>query len=373
MARETDSSWQYVRPKAELSRLPARIDLSPGRAQMLTMLIVGLAWMGFATYFALSIAPDSGSPGAGDLMRYVFLLFPAFGVFIVAPAVWRLLQHRHAVVDKYLVTVEGWSLLGREAWRVPLDTFLGVRHRTGIIRRKRSSTTYQIIELVHPDPKKTILLWVERGDAVPRERWETYARLLNLAALNADGVARDREDLDKSLRQMVQEGKVPVAFDPAGPVPQGLQVNRLQRDGQEMLEVMIQAPRLPGWLVVLFVLILLPVGIGVLLEGENPFGLVVVIAMLGLVFYMRRHDRQHPRLLQLTRQAISYDDKWGGVRGSGAGLSLPLDQVEQVHLADNGRELVIASDRGQIRTGAGLDRAALDWLKNYLTATILHA
>ena len=372
MAGGGDNSWRHVRPRVELARLPVRVDLSASRGQLLVQLVAGLVWIGASSYFALKQVPRIGPAGADQYVQYAFLLFPLIGVFIVGGAIWRMLCRRHAVIDRGAVSVEGRTPFGREQWSLPLAAFAGVRHRTGVIRRKNSSTTYQIIDLAHNDPAKSILLWVERGVAVPRQRWEGYARMLGVPALGADSEARAPEDLDKALRDLADEGKVEVAYDPAVPVPPGLELNRVKHDGADQLSVTIRAPRFPRWAVALFVLPVLGVGAAGLAQGRL-LALVVAVGGIALLVWLYRHDRRNPRRLILTRDAITYDDRWGTVSQSGSGLTLPVDRVEQVYITKSGREVVIAGDAGRIKTGTGLSRDAVKWLKNYLAAAILHA
>lgn len=67
-----------------------------------------------------------------------------------------------------------------------------------------------IIELYHKNPQKTAPLYISTKGKNIRKIWEYYAQKLNLPAvvLTDEGmVRREVSDLDKSIKEMVEEGK----------------------------------------------------------------------------------------------------------------------------------------------------------------------
>jgi len=178
-------------------------DLVPPRWGFWAGMAAGLGWMVFTA--------DMVGPLDLSLLTLVGLLFPGAGLVLALFAVVALYERRQVTFERDGVRVEGRSLAGPERWALPYGAYRGVLHREHVERRKNSTTTYQIIEMLHEDPGKTLPLSVEAAAEVPRDRWEGYARALGLPALERSGdelVGREAADLDKSLRTLADEGKL---------------------------------------------------------------------------------------------------------------------------------------------------------------------
>lgn len=79
-----------------------------------------------------------------------------------------------------------------------------------------------IIELYHKNPQKTAPLYISTKGKNIRKIWEYYAQKLNLPAvvLTDEGmVRREVSDLDKSIKEMVEEGKTINSYNDREPLP----------------------------------------------------------------------------------------------------------------------------------------------------------
>ncbi len=122
--------------------------------------------------------------------------------------------------------------------RDKLSAFIGVRRHTVSERRGTGwaarHVTRHVVDLVHGDEDKTIRLYAAAADDGIRALWEQAARVLDLPALDetATGTtARAPEDLDKSIRDLADEGKMTARFDTDKPPPRGIDWDR---DGEEL-------------------------------------------------------------------------------------------------------------------------------------------
>ena len=370
MAQIGSNDWRSVRVKADLSDLPQTLDLSPSRAGAVVILVFGAGWSAFSWPLV------SQAAGQQHLALLFTLLFPLIGLAMILGGVATLFRRRKVTFLGDGVEVEGRGLRGAESWYEPYTGFRGVLHRQEVVRRKNSSTTYQIIELLHEDPARCVLLYVKPTKKVPRERWEDYARRLKLPALEASGadvVARDHKDLDKSLKDLVEEGKVTHAFDSEAPAPSGLY---LERQGEDRLRIVITAARYPLWFLGIFLLAGAGMMVAAITTGEKPlllFGVGLLFA--GLPGYMLYRDRRSHRSLELDRRRLKVIDALQSDSRGRKDLALEEIEAIAVRKADGnlGRELVISSDRGAVHVGGGLSKPALAWLKDYLTAAIATA
>ncbi len=370
MADIGSKDWRSVRVSVDLSALPQTVDLSPLWAGAVIQIVFGTIW----TVFTWNIFSEVRRE---ELFILLFAVpFSLIGLGLVLNGIASLRRKRRATFRSEGVEVEGRRFWGAESWYQPYTAFKGVLHREEIVKTKNSSTTYQVIELLHDDPKKCVLLYVQATTKLPRERWEGYARQLRLPALEA-GVAgvieRDHGDLDKSLKHLVEEGKVTHGFDPDAEVPRGLYVERRDMDS---LKVVITAGRYPIWFLALFMLVGAAMMTGAFFTDQNPiilFGAGLLFS--GLPCFMLVRDRAARREISLDRRELTVTDALRLNRHSRSELS--LDEIESIAIrrarGNTGWELVIASDRGPIYVGLGLSKTALAWLKDFITAAIATA
>lgn len=370
MADLGSRDWHAVRVKVDLSTLPRTVDLSPKRGGAVVQIVFGIAWTVFIWSMLIDVRQE-------DLPVLLFAVpFSLIGLGLALNGLATLRRKRSAVFRGDGVEVEGRGLWGAESWYQPYTAFKGVLHREEVVKRKNSSTTYQIVELLHDDPKRCVLLYVRPTTKLPRERWENYARLLKLPALEAGAagvVERDHGDLDKSLKDLVDEGKVSHAFDPDAEAPRGLYVERRDADS---LKVVITAGRYPLWFLALFMLAGAAMTVGAFFTDENPYALFGAGLLFGgLPGWMLVRDRAARREISLDRRRLTVTDALRSSRHSRDGLM--LDEIESIAIrparGNSGRELVIASDRGPIHVGLGLSKEALAWLKDFITAAIATA
>ena len=366
----SSGTWPGLRHRVAPDRLPYRINLLPSRAATLIFLVFGCVWTGITLSYLVAVAP-----GSAAALLFV-ALFPLVGLGLVGWSLCTLLSKREAVFGRDGVEVFARSPFGAESWRQDYSAFKGVLHREHRVKRKSGSTTYQIIELLHEDPDRTLPLLVEASRKMPREAWERYAKWLDLPALTDSGdglVARDSADLDKSVRELAAEGKVALHLEAAeGPPPAGLAVASEQKDGEDRLRVTLTAGRVPLWFTAVFSAFpALFIVVGVLEESPLAlFGLLMTAVGIATAVY----DRRSPRRILISRRRLVVVDAWQ--KRAPEKLSFDLDEVESITVQSSrnkGKGLLIASDRTQVHVGGGLSRAALAWLQNYLTAAIATA
>ncbi len=370
-----------ARPQASFETLPARLDLSPSRAVAVGHLILTVIAVAFVVLFRVNLGPAASpsDPTVAAITTGIPLVVLGLGLLAGARGVLMLLSRREARFDASAVHVTGRTPFGREEWSLPLSAFEGVAWR--IVRRRRRRgppRVWQVIELVHPEPARTLPLHVRQSRADARAEWESIARALGLPAIDArDGTphVRAADDLDKSVRDLAAEGKARLAWQPGSEPPAGLSWQSAGNGGAEALVVRLHARRFPVWLyaaVAAVGAVLLVVG----LRDGAILGSLIAAAMVGVVAWYWLAEPRRPRELRLTRSDLAVSDPLLPRQGPD---SLPLEAIEEIRvvlprsrLAGAGT-LLIASDRGEIRTGHGLSAEALAWLRDYLTAAVAEA
>ena len=99
---------------------------------------------------------------------------------LIAFLLWRFGRQNIMQFEKNGVMVTEAGALKDVYWEAVYTDFSGVHMRTRKAKSGRTQTTYQIIELKHPDPEKTLPLYVEKTKNVPKTRWQRYARLFDI-------------------------------------------------------------------------------------------------------------------------------------------------------------------------------------------------
>ncbi len=351
------------------------------------------------------------------------------GLALLARGVVMLTGRRTARFEDGQVTVTGKSLLGSENWSEPLSAYDGVRWREIVVYRRTgvssgSSTSnrpsvYQVLDLKHPDPARCIPLYVtrlkagahqkleqiaqlvsasakdgtrpkrenfEQLDELPatdrtRQKWEHFARLLDVAAIDARGgkpQVRAAADVDKSIRELADEGKIQAEWD-GRPTPAGLEVvhegDPNDADSQEIL-VTIRAKKFPVWVY------------GGLMAG-SAFLVILGAADLaflplifggglgaGVVWHWKSEER-NPRTVRITRAQLLIDTPDPGNKARHDVVDhRAIESVEVSGKHDRsviGSQLVIATDREEYKAGAGLSKDGLAWLRDLILSAVAKA
>jgi len=151
----------------------------------------------------------------------------------------KLFKRQTIEISRELVRVTGKGSFAAQ-WDEPVSAFKGILRRTdedtsiGMPEYGGGmKVTIFLVELVHPDRRKTILLYKSDTEEVIRKLWKDAARTLHLPALDETSggiVICAPEDLDKSIRDLAAEGKISTIFDADTPPPEGI-VWKLTEDG----------------------------------------------------------------------------------------------------------------------------------------------
>ena len=200
--------------KLDPDRLPARVELDPGAPVRLGLKVLYGTAAGLAVLAGVGLALTWEERDAAEV---------AFG--FVPPAIvaglgaWAHLRHRDVPrrfvleVTASKVTVETLA----DRWSLPVSAYEGValrrwqvskasprRHatvhqRTQLERRMRlgEDVTLWWVELVHPDPARTVVLWADREVGAAAEgldRAEHFAQRFRLPLLTTSGLRRMDDD-----------------------------------------------------------------------------------------------------------------------------------------------------------------------------------
>lgn len=356
----------------DLSSVPAESTRTASKFFGLFIIVFALFWGGFPV--AGLIHELEAGRIRPDLL--LFLLFPVIGVGILLYGVRQLLWRRTIAFDGAAFTVTERGLRGERQWREPLSAYFGVVRRTRRVRTKHSSYTLYMVDLVHGDGDRIINLYTDTSDRDFRQVWEDYARRLKLPALEdaAGGVVRrEAADLDKSVGELIGEGKVDIDYQTLSRPAEGLTVGF---DGDDVL-ITRTGPQSKWWaalIAVLFPLVFVWVGF---FAPDLPFIGRIMFGGVGLLFELLFVIGVVSDLISRKRLRTGPD----GVRvcavssrGETKGKHISAEAIESVTVASEagqwGSWVVIAGDAQTLKFGASLPRPSLDFVMNTILAKI---
>lgn len=356
----------------DLSTLPVERVKTGSRALGVFLVVFALIWGGLPL-LGLASELRAGRFGTETLL---FLIFPVIGVGLLLFGVHSLIWRRRIAFDGSAFTVAEHGLRGTRQWREPLSAYQGVMRHTRHVRTKNSSYTLYMIDLVHPDSDRKINLYTDTRKGGFREKWEEFSRRLALPALEeGEGgvVRREAADLDKSVGELIAEGKVEIDFDILARPAKGVAASF---EG-DVVVLTRTGPVNPWWgslIAVLFPLIF--VGVAVFAPDMPWFkrylfggvgALFEVVFVIGVVtdILSRQRLRVGPAGVLVNRAYSGRET--GGKRIDAAG-------IETVTIArkSNGSRpaLAIAGDRETLTFGRGLPRRSLEFAMNTVLAKI---
>ena len=365
------SNFVTNRVEFPLDRLPATLTRTGGRFLGGFMMVFALVWGGAPLVGLLGDFPPEQRAAETLLM----LIFPTIGTGLFLFGLHTFLWRKEITIDKYFVAVAERGLKGRREWRETLDSYRGVLRRSRRVRTKNSSYTVYTVDLVHDDEDRTINLYTARSEQDWRQKWEAYARHFRKPALeqSADGmVARDAEDLDKPVGELLREGKVTVDYDALAEKAEGLAVDF---EGDTIVITRTGPRNSPVGSVLALLFPLIFIYIGFFHDGSQPalytFGVMGVllqglcVAFIAWDQVARHRLRIGPRTLRLNQIG-----PWGETKGR----TLAVGEIETVKV---GRErgsgptaVIVSGDAGMLKFGTRLPRASLDFVHNTVLAKI---
>lgn len=207
MSKHSGSNTSLVSITTEdLARLPVTKDNRGAR--ILGVVLVAVPWTIIGVISASSDSPP-------------WPVFIVIGIFSLV-GLWLALTKQTVTLGLEDLTFKQSGPTGSKQWTERYENYRGVGTHSEVRRSKDSSYTVYIASLVHADGSRTFKLGEWRSAGLAREMQETAARTFNLPALErtTEGyIERSVEDLDKTVGELVKEGKVALNFDPSAPPP----------------------------------------------------------------------------------------------------------------------------------------------------------
>lgn len=211
-------------PTKQADRLSAKI--------LFAGVLSGLFLIGLGLYELLNGADPQDVEEVQDVINPWFNLafFDAviilLGLGVIAMLTASYMRYKKVFFDGRKVTMIYRSWFGKKhTVKEALKHYDGVRLRIEFFQFGFMNKNKYIIELYHKDSDKVAPLYITTKGKDIRNIWEYYAKQLNLPTLlltDEGMVQRNVKDLDKSLKQLYDEGLVDNSFDFNAPLPSSI-------------------------------------------------------------------------------------------------------------------------------------------------------
>jgi hypothetical protein len=359
--------------KFDLAQLPATLTKTGDRRLGMIFTLAGVLFCGvvFVILVATLLRLLQGAFKFEGNILGMLLITSLFGYVMLMGGLHHLLIVT-TTVDKVRIYSSSRSLFGSKQWAEDLEAYEGILYRDEYhYQGKGSSYPLYIIELYHTNKDKVVILYQSTSPEGVRAIWEDSCRKLNMQAVEKDGsslIKRDVEDLDKSVRELVNEGKLNFDCDISQSPPKGLQATSVG----DMFQVIVKLNYfslivrsvfvLAFW--VLFVLHFIFISKNwIVFASSSLFYWVAVVEFIFPAAFTRACIKIGEDSLFLNRIT-----PWGET----AGTTILTSEIESVVVSDSrGRnEVLIKTDQQEVAIGRGLSAESLQWLKNCILTII---
>jgi hypothetical protein len=319
-----------------------------------------------------------GGPQAG-------LVVPAIGAGFLILAVWIYRSRILVSLKNGVLSVRRATLFGDKSFEDPVSSYRGVIQTTSLYRRLTliwvhwalypsiEDVIVQRIELIHPNRKWSVPIYQTISEHIPRDVWEGYATELGLPLLIGDGdglVERSPEDVDKSIRELAEEGKLNVNTN-LGSAPLSFKMRRLDN----LIHISIRRPAVGWWwLILAFTLPVVAMSMDIKTNGlSNLSRSVPGFLFVSLPGFYLASIRNH---VLIHRDRIEWLKKhpiiWSKVIDE-----IGLNEIEQISVSkivgDSKSSLLISSDDHGFRIARGVKPKHLEWLRDLITSAVITA
>lgn len=260
-----------------------------------------------------------------------------------------------------------------------IQNYTGVRFRVLFVQSGLFNKNRYIIDLYHQDPNKIVPLYISTNNKNIRKIWESYAKLFRLPALSVGDrglIQRDCADLDKSLKQLANENKLPFIARGKLPAPETLNI-------EEQRHATVVTPKGIFWdifsvlflfIAVAAVFLLTAIGVYLAIIGTAlplRYWLAGLIFLFAILYFSAKLFNKHSLVLENNR-VTAVESFLGGKLSKD---SLSSDVIEDIELSYNPTidrySLAIISDDKILAFGGRLPVSDLLWLKDFVIRKLI--
>ncbi len=322
----------------------------------------------------------SGVPEAQSVPNYSRDFFDFFfifiGIVVILPLAIAHLRYKKIIINEDSVFIIKRRARGRkEKTSIDLSEYEGVRLRTEISQYGLLQKIKHIIELAHKNEEYTIPLYITTKAKDIRNKWEEYAKKLNLPAVVITHMGIEKravKDLDKSIGELVREKKIKDNYNADKTVPEG--ITYIKQSDKLIVKPTKIYWDLYSFLISVFIFLVLLLTITSVafhsyiksVAGMTWLVNGYMIEILAIIIPLMMLFKRQKLVIKLDK--VVAIDKWPlGLEGK---VKLPKEHIEAVDIVyDHKKEqpyISISSDDKAAHFGKKLPIETLQWVREFL-------
>lgn len=342
-------------------QLPIKIIKDDSRAGMVSI-VAGVVFCLIGVLTSVSVWNNRPH----DVSGYILQIFTLTGLILLILGIKMRSYREEVTIDSEKVTMRKRTFSGFTEWTERIIKYKGLLYRAVFHAATKNNPSYtmHIFELVHDDTSRNIVVCEIRSTESMRKMHEEYCRMLNIPAVVMDAGAvevRDAVDLDKSIKQLADEGKLDVDFDPGKPAPAGVKLRIIGDD----LEITMHRKLNAGAFVSLLAVALIMIFAGYGTKTNAPLWFIIGAIMLFIAACMcissyMIHEQVIVRKESVDTQIIT---PWKAIAANRMYTKFIEDVRVDKSIKTGIDVLYIESDEKVMTIGEGMSVETLQWIK----------
>lgn len=330
-------------------------------------------YAGSGTDFSVPSAKNMVSDISRDFFDFFFIFI---GLVVIIPMALSHLRYKKIIINDDSVYIINRTARGKKIkTNIKLSDYEGVRLRTEFCQYGLFHKVKHIIELTHKNEEKTVPLYITTKAKNIRNKWEEYAKRLNLPAIvvTYTGVEkREVKDFNKSIKELYKENKIADEYDPYEAIPEYL--TSIKKNKKSILKPAKIYWDFYSFLIVGFVFVAVIIGalsITFYPTLRNAFGstllmhgyfieFIAIVIPLMMLFKRQKIVIKKDKLIGIYKWPLGIETK----------IKLPKEHIEAIDIVyDYKKEqpyITITSDDKVIHFGKKLPIETLVWVKKFL-------
>lgn len=308
------------------------------------------------------------------------LCFALVGIGMVVTNILLYIRYnKYKFVGKKVTIIKRPIFHDRLVRQEDLKNYTGVRFRVEFLQSGFLTQNRYVIELYHPNPEKTVPLYLSTSAKGVRKKWKEYAKQFKLPILidTDEGMKSiELKNINKSVSQLYKLGIIKDTYDAYDPLPAAICfVRKKDKMVLKVRKILWDAYNILAWLAILLIGAIVFMILTHLETFKSTFaptmysmmvvGILIIAIALQILFRKEKLVIKKHKIVN-THKYMLFSTKHNEI------LKKDIEAIEVTENPATGRFFVsIISDDNTITFGAKMAIKDLQWIKRFLIHEIV--
>ena len=308
------------------------------------------------------------------------LCFALVGIGMVVTNILLYIRYnKYKFVGKKVTIIKRPIFHDRLVRQEDLKNYTGVRFRVEFLQSGFLTQNRYVIELYHPNPEKTVPLYLSTSAKGVRKKWKEYAKQFKLPILidTDEGMKSiELKNINKSVSQLYKLGIIKDTYDAYDPLPAAICfVRKKDKMVLKVRKILWDGYNILAWLAILLIGAIVFMILTHLETFKSTFaptmysmmvvGILIIAIALQILFRKEKLVIKKHKIVN-THKYMLFSTKHNEI------LKKDIEAIEVTENPATGRFFVsIISDDNTITFGAKMAIKDLQWIKRFLIHEIV--